>query len=117
MLALTMPDAPSPRICFDSGFLLDTIPGWQKPMALPHDEKKAMLADPDGRAALDDAGRRRRQGRLVGHRQLAAIYVIDETFAPENKQYEGRTVADIARERGQGPVRRRCATSSSPTTS
>ena len=49
VLALTMPAAPSPRICFDSGFLLDTIPGWEKPMALPHDEKKAMLAIADGR--------------------------------------------------------------------
>ena len=48
VLALTMPDAPSPRICFDNGFLLDTIPGWEKPMALPHDEKKAMLASADG---------------------------------------------------------------------
>ena len=49
VLALTVPFAPSPRICFDNGFLLDTIPGWEKPMALPHDEKKAMLASPEGR--------------------------------------------------------------------
>ena len=27
VLALTVPFSPSPRICFDSGFLLDTIPG------------------------------------------------------------------------------------------
>ena len=60
VLALTMPDAPSPRICFDNGFLLDTIPGWQKPMTLPHDEKKAMLASREGRAALR-RGRGRRQ--------------------------------------------------------
>jgi len=52
VLALTVPFSPSPRICFDSGFLLDTIPGWEKPMALPHDEKKAMLASVDGRRML-----------------------------------------------------------------
>ncbi|HEY5078183.1 MAG TPA: amidohydrolase family protein, partial [Acidimicrobiia bacterium] len=31
VIALTIPFAPSPRICFESGFLLDTIPGWEKP--------------------------------------------------------------------------------------
>ena len=79
VLALTMPDAPSPRICFDSGFLLDTIPGWQKPMALPHDEKKQMLATAEGRAALDGRGsagqgpRRRRQlGQLRDRRDVRA---------------------------------------------
>ena len=51
MLALTIPVSTAPRICFDSGFLLDTIPGWEKPMALPHDEKMAMLAAPDGAAS------------------------------------------------------------------
>jgi N-acyl-D-aspartate/D-glutamate deacylase len=101
VLALTMPDAPSPRICFESGFLLDTIPGWQKPMTLPHDEKKAMLASSEGRAALVEA-----QGGEKGLVGIAnwSIYVINETFAPENKQYEGRSVGDIAREQGKEPL-------------
>jgi N-acyl-D-aspartate/D-glutamate deacylase len=100
VLALTMPDAPSPRICFDNGFLLDTIPGWQKPMTLPHDEKKAMLADPSGRAALLEAA-----GTGTGLVGIAnwSIYVINETFAPHNKQFEGRTVVDIAREQHKEP--------------
>jgi N-acyl-D-aspartate/D-glutamate deacylase len=101
VLALTLPDAPSPRICFDNGFLLDTISGWQKPMALPHDEKKAMLASHDGRAALREAA-----GASKGLVGIAnwPIYVINETFAPENKQFEGRTVADIAREQSKDPL-------------
>jgi N-acyl-D-aspartate/D-glutamate deacylase len=101
VLALTMPDAPSPRICFDNGFLLDTIPGWQKPMTLPHDEKKAMLASREGRAALVEAS-----GGDTGLVGIAnwPIYVINETFAPENKQYEGRSVKDIAREQGKEPL-------------
>ena len=104
VLALTMPDAPSPRICFDSGFLLDTIPGWQKPMALPHDEKKQMLATAEGRAALTDAAA---QGKALVGVANWGNYVIDETFAPENKQYEGRIVADLARRTGPRPLRRR----------
>jgi N-acyl-D-aspartate/D-glutamate deacylase len=101
VLALTMPDAPSPRICFDNGFLLDTIPGWQKPMTLPHDEKKAMLASAEGRTALREAA-----GSDTGLVGIAnwPIYVINETFAPENRRYEGRTVAEIASEQGKEPL-------------
>ena len=97
VLALTVPFAPSPRICFDSGFLLDTIPGWEKPMALPHDEKKAMLASPDGRNVLREAALQPTTGFKVAN---WGIYVINETFAPENKQWEGKRVAEIAKERG-----------------
>ena len=93
VLALTVPFSPSPRICFDSGFLLDTIPGWEKPMALPHDEKKAMLASVDGRRVLREAAQQPSTGFNVSH---WGIYVINETFAPENARYEGRQVRDIA---------------------
>jgi N-acyl-D-aspartate/D-glutamate deacylase len=97
VLALTMPFAPSPRICFDSGFLLDTIPGWEKPMALPHDEKKAMLGSADGRKVLQEAALRPSTGFNVSN---WGIYVINETFAPENKQWEGKRVSEIATARG-----------------
>jgi N-acyl-D-aspartate/D-glutamate deacylase len=97
VLALTMPAAPSPRICFDSGFLLDTITGWEKPMALPHDEKLAMLASKDGRAVLADAAQKPQTGFAV---TAWGIYIINEVFAPENKQWEGMSVADIAKARG-----------------
>lgn len=98
VLALTLPDAPSPRICFDNGFLLDTIPGWQKPMALPHDEKKAMLASREGRAALREAAAQGQQ--LVGIANWG-IYVINETMTPATKKYEGRVVRDIAAAEGK----------------
>ena len=97
VLALTMPASPSPRICFESGFLLDTIPGWEKPMALPHAEKKAMLASADGRAMLRDAALQPSTGFKVSN---WGMYVINETFAPENKQWEGKPVGAIAKERG-----------------
>jgi N-acyl-D-aspartate/D-glutamate deacylase len=96
VLALTMPFAPAPRVCFDSGFLLDTIPGWEKPMALPHDEKKTMLASADGRNMLREAALQPSTGFQVAN---WGIYVINETFAPENKQWEGKRVATIAKER------------------
>ena len=100
VLALTMPSSPSPRICFDNGFLLDTIPGWEKPMALPHDEKKAMLSSADGRKMLRESALQPSSGFRVANWE---IYVINETFAPENKHWEGVRVADIAQERGVDP--------------
>jgi N-acyl-D-aspartate/D-glutamate deacylase len=105
VLALTMPAAPSPRICFDSGFLLDTIPGWEKPMALPHDEKKAMLASVEGRKMLADAALQPSTGFKVSD---WGIYVINETFAPENKQWEGKQVSEIAKTRGVDPFDALC---------
>ncbi len=97
VLALTVPFTPSPRICFESGFLLDTIPGWEKPMALPHDEKKAMLTSAEGRRALAEAARKPTTGFKVSS---WGTYVINETFAPENKRWEGTQVSAIAEDRG-----------------
>jgi N-acyl-D-aspartate/D-glutamate deacylase len=97
VIALTVPFTPSPRICFDSGFLLDSIPGWERPMALPHAEKLAMLTSVDGRNVLREAAEQPSTGFKVSN---WGIYVINETFAPENKQYEGQIVSDIAKARG-----------------
>ena len=98
VLALTVPFTPSPRICFESGFFLDMINGWGKPMALPHDEKKAMLASAEGRKVLRDAAAENSGGFNAGN---WGTYIINETFAPENKRYEGRRVSEIAREEGK----------------
>ena len=114
VLALTMPFAPSPRICFDNGFLLDTIPGWEKPMALPHDEKKAMLASADGRNVLREAAEQPSTGLKSSN---WGIYVINETFAPENKQCEGKPVSATSRRSRATSRSTRSATSSLPTTS
>src|SRR6185295_1265843 len=43
LVALTMPFSMGLRYSFRTGFLLDSIPGWAKPMALPIDEKLALF--------------------------------------------------------------------------
>ena len=58
----------------------------------------------DGRDALREAAGSRR--RVSSGSPTGAIYVINETFAPENKQWEGKSVADIAKERDVDAVRR-----------
>ena len=43
VVALTVPMTLALHMNFVSGFLLDTLPGWEQFIALPVDEKKAML--------------------------------------------------------------------------
>ena len=65
------------------------------------------------------AARRRRRIRGGGDPVPLARWerlVIEETFAPENAAYEGRSVGDVARTTGSTPSTR-CSTSWSPTSS
>jgi N-acyl-D-aspartate/D-glutamate deacylase len=101
VLALTVPAVMQLHLNFRSGFLFDALPGWGPTMALPDDEKLRALADPEVRRRLresaeSDTGLFRamlRWDRLE----------IGETFAPENQGLSGRTVADVAAERGTDP--------------
>jgi N-acyl-D-aspartate/D-glutamate deacylase len=101
VLALTVPCVMQLHLNFRSGFLFDALPGWGPTMALPDEEKTRALADPEVRRRLresaeSDTGLFRamlRWDRLQ----------IGETFAPENEGLSGRTVADVAAERGADP--------------
>jgi N-acyl-D-aspartate/D-glutamate deacylase len=101
VLALTVPAVMELHLNFRSGFLFDALPGWGPTMALPDQEKARALADPDVRRRLresaeSDTGIFRamlRWDRLT----------ISETFAPENEEFAGRTVAEVAGELGADP--------------
>ncbi len=102
VLALTVPDLMRIYVSFDSGFLLDALPGWAKAMTAPAAEKLRILADPDERQTLDDLA----QGpENKGLRSIAnwAMTTILETVHPSHAGYAGRTVGDIAAERGEKP--------------
>src|SRR2546429_269907 len=101
VLALTVRAVMQLHLNFRSGFLFDALPGWGPTMALPDEEKMRALTDPDVRRRLresaeSDTGLFRamlRWDRLQ----------IGETFAPANQALSGRTVADVAAERGADP--------------
>ena len=99
-VALTMPILIGMTMHFHSFCALYKLPDWEEVMALPADEKKARLADPEvrrfleGRAASPEAGV---FSRLTGWGR----YRVGETFSEENAGLEGQLVGDIARERGQ----------------
>lgn len=100
IVGLAIPRLFGARFCFRSGFVLDAIEGWQDAMALPPDEKLALLRDPAGRARLAELAR---STRGMGLLTDWSAKVIVETFSDATARYEGQTIADIAAAEGKEP--------------
>jgi N-acyl-D-aspartate/D-glutamate deacylase len=99
-----MPASPTLFINLKNGYaLLDPLPGWSSFMALPLDEKTRVLSDPAERNRLNDLAHSPEAGMLADAIADWAVYTVNETFTPANKQFEGRPVGEIAAERGQDP--------------
>jgi len=107
VLALTLPHTMSIRLSFLTGTVLDGLPGWRQILALPIPERLAALSDPEVRRRMNEGARSKEAG-MIGALANWKILRIDETFAPANKGYEGRSVGDVATERGQDPFDALC---------
>jgi N-acyl-D-aspartate/D-glutamate deacylase len=102
VIALTLPQSMTLRLNLTSGFIFDALPGWGEVIALPLPERKRRFADPAVRVELD----RRANSEEAGFFRFFAAWdrlLIDETFAPENQAFRGRTVGDVARSLGKTP--------------
>ena len=101
VLALTLPDTFRTRLNLRSGFILDILNGWDELMALPPEEKLAMLRDPKGRQEMNDKA----QATVGPTRSIGnwAAYMLLETFSDKWKPYQGRLIGDIAKELGKEP--------------
>lgn len=102
IVALTLPHGMSIRLSFLSGAVLEGLPGWMPVLTLPVPERMAALADPEVRHRLAEGAASDEAGVL---RYLATWHRLEfaETFAPENAGLAGRSVGDVAAERGQNP--------------
>jgi N-acyl-D-aspartate/D-glutamate deacylase len=99
IVALTMPVIVPMNMSFGNYCALNLMPGWGPILNAPVPERIEKLRDVEtrrmmvARADSDEAGMFR---RLAGF----ANYIIGDTFSEENKGLSGRTVRDIAAERG-----------------
>jgi N-acyl-D-aspartate/D-glutamate deacylase len=90
------------RLSFEHGTIIDGLPGWREVFALPIPERMAQLADPEVRRRLDEGARSKEAG-ILGALANWRNLIVEETFSPANARLAGRTVGDIAAERGQEP--------------
>jgi len=102
VVALTLPHTMQIRLSFSNGAILDGLPGWREVFALPYAERIAAFADPETRRRLD-AGAQSDEAGILRHLAQWDRLIFEETFAPENKALEGRSVGEVARERGVDP--------------
>ncbi len=102
VVALTLPHTMQLRLSFEHGAILDGLPGWREVFALPVDERMAALSDPETRRRLD-AGAQSDEAGILRHLAVWDRLIFEETFAPENAGVEGRSVRQVAAERGLTP--------------
>lgn len=95
-LAMVMP--PTTRINFKGGFLLDVFEGWGDLFEMNYPDRIAALADRSRRPAMQ-RGAEANEG-TNGFLSNWGGHVVTDS---RNKALEGRSVADIARERGSTP--------------
>jgi N-acyl-D-amino-acid deacylase len=92
----------SALLSFKTQLPFDRLPVWKDLRALPLDEQRRRLRDPDLRRRLIEASGARDSRRPVGTEARPADYdwllVFDTVEGPH------RTVAEVARERGQHPA-------------
>jgi N-acyl-D-aspartate/D-glutamate deacylase len=99
VVALTLPHSMRLRLSFLTGFVLDGLPGWRPVLSLPPAERLLALADPAVRRRLAAGAASEEAGLLRGLADWRRFEVV-EAFTPETRALEGRTIADIAGERG-----------------
>jgi len=100
VIALTAPMPAVSRLCFESGFLLDTLHGWGEPMALPNEEKLALLSDPEQRRKLNEDAQKPSAFRGVARWERLTV---GEVTKEGLKHLEGQTIGDIAEQTGNTP--------------
>ncbi len=102
VVALTLPHTMRIRLSFETGVILDGLPGWREILALPPAKRLSALADPEVRRRMD-AGAQSEEAGILRHLAVWRRLRFEETFTPETAPYEGRSVGDVASERGQSP--------------
>lgn len=103
VVPLSVPHPMEFFVDFVSPFFFGGLPGFAKVMALPLDERRRALANPAERAPIKAATAEALRGPLADYSDFARMEIA-RTHRPANAKLAGRTVGDVARERGLDPV-------------
>lgn len=102
LVGLVVPDSSALRVNFVSGALFDSLPVFEELMRLDHRQRLEVLASPAARQLLRQAADSP-NGRAMYYMTNWGSFTISQTFSAANEGLTGRTVQDIANERGVDP--------------
>jgi N-acyl-D-aspartate/D-glutamate deacylase len=102
LVALTMPVIVPMNMSFKTYCALFMLPGWKEVMTLPVPERIEKLRDPETRKWMNERAQSEEAGVF---RRLAdwQNYVLGDTYSDANEGLKGRTVKELAAERGTAP--------------
>jgi N-acyl-D-aspartate/D-glutamate deacylase len=102
LVALSMPVIVPMNMSFKTYCALFMLPGWKEVMLLPVPERIEKLRDPETRKWMNERAQSEEAGVF---RRLAdwKNYVLGDTYSEANDGLKGRTVKDLAEERGTEP--------------
>jgi len=101
IVALTLPILGGLKMSFLDHCALHSLPGWGAILELPVPQRLQALRDPEVRRRMRTSAETV-TGALSSLTRWGA-YEIGDTFAAQNQGLSGRTVGEIAKERGQDP--------------
>lgn len=101
VIALTIPCTPQVYLNFRTGFVFDSLPGaWREIFKWSPEKRMERFRDADLRSQLGaDAASIPDESVMIFVSRLGTYRVVSVT-AQKNKKYEGRSVGEIAKERG-----------------
>ncbi len=93
----------NPRFSLKKTTYFANLDVWDVAMAAPFDERVALLANPEQRAALREAAtqRQRRRPGVLGRFIKWDAITVSKTVRDKNRALEGRTIADLAQAMGK----------------
>jgi N-acyl-D-aspartate/D-glutamate deacylase len=102
LVALSMPVIVPMNMSFKTYCALFMLPGWKEVMNLPVPERIEKLKDPETRKWMNERAQSEEAGVF---RRLAdwTNYVLGDTYSDANEGLKGRTVKELAAERGAEP--------------
>ena len=102
LVALSMPVIVPMNMSFKTYCALFMLPGWKEVMSLPVPERVEKLKDPETRKWMNERAQSEEAGVF---RRLAdwTNYVLGDTYSDANEGLKGRTVKELAAERGTEP--------------